>query len=71
MIDDIGAASIPTGKKVLRALPALLRDAIGLAAVGAISYGAWLLHPAAGFITGGALVLTGVIITARKPAGNA
>ena len=33
------------------AIPPLIRDASGLAGAGLISYGAWLVTPAAGFIT--------------------
>jgi len=47
-------------------IPAILRDLTGLAAVGAIAYGAWMLHPAAGFIVGGVLVLAGVILLSVK-----
>lgn len=53
-----------------RAAPVIIRDLVGLAAVGAISYGAWLLHPAAGYITGGALVLTGVIAIGARAGQN-
>lgn len=53
----IGAASY---------LPALLRDMFGLLAIGSIAYGSWMLHPAAGFIVGGALVLAGVLLLSRK-----
>jgi len=38
-------------------LPAAIPDAMIVAGVGAISYGAWLIQPAAGFITGGVLAL--------------
>lgn len=43
-------------------LPVILRDTVGLAAAASIAYGAWMLHPAAGFITGGILVLAGVAL---------
>jgi len=49
-------------------LPGVLRDAAGLSGVALISYGAWMLHPAAGFIVAGALILTGAILTARGTA---
>lgn len=42
-----------------------VRDLVGVAAVGSISYGAWLVYQPAGFIAGGLLVLTGVIAMAR------
>jgi len=41
------------------------RDAIGVVAVGSISYGAWLIYHPAGFIVGGVIVLIGVIAMAR------
>lgn len=68
MIDELGAASVPAGRGLRRVLPSLCRDAVGLGAVGSISYGAWLVTPAAGFIVGGSLVLAGVLLTARLPA---
>jgi len=34
-------------------LPVAGRDGLGLAGLGAIAYGCWLLAPAAGFIVGG------------------
>jgi len=48
-----------------QAIPGLLRECAGLAAVGAISYGAWLMYPPAGFLVGGALVLAGVLLVPR------
>lgn len=67
MIDELGAATAPATRRIARALPTLLRDVVGLASVCSISYGAWLIDPAAGFIVGGSLVLLGVILTARRP----
>jgi hypothetical protein len=54
---------------VSRALPDLARDAVGVAAAGAIAYGAWLIYPPAGFITGGVLALAGVVLTSFGKAG--
>ncbi len=48
------------------ALPKLLRDLAGFVAVGAISTGAWMAWPPAGFMVGGALVLAGVVLSARQ-----
>lgn len=48
-----------------KALPKVVRDVAGLAGVAAISYGAWLAWPPAGYIVGGALVLVGVLLSAR------
>lgn len=52
--------------RVAAAMPVVLRDCAGLAGVGLIAYGAWLFHPAAGFITGGALLLTGAVLVSIK-----
>ena len=48
-----------------RLAPKFLRDLAGLVAVAAISYGSWLAWPPAGFMVGGALVLVGVLLSAR------
>lgn len=53
-------------RKIIQALPAVLPDALIVAGVGAIAFGAWLLHPAAGFITGGALMLAFGVLSAMK-----
>jgi hypothetical protein len=47
-------------------LPIVLRDAAGLAGVALISYGAWLIMPAVGFVVAGVLVLAGVIAISAK-----
>lgn len=47
-------------------VPVLLRDLAGIAGAASISYGAWLIMPACGFIVGGILLLIGVIILSRK-----
>lgn len=47
-------------------VPALLRDLVGIFAVGLISYGAWQIYPPAGFITAGVLALIGVILLSMK-----
>lgn len=52
--------------RVLRALPPLLLDAVGLAGAGLMSYGAWLIYVPAGFITGGALLTVGAWLLARR-----
>ena len=49
-------------------LPLLLRDLAGLAGVAAISTGAWMAWPPAGFMVGGALVLAGALLSARQDA---
>jgi len=45
----------------MSAVAVILRDLIGLAGAASITYGAWLLHPAAGFIVGGAFALLAAI----------
>lgn len=64
MFARIGSALAP----VFRGLPVVIRDLSGLAAVGLIAYGAWLIAPAAGFITAGVLLLAGVILVSIKSA---
>lgn len=49
-------------QKFIKALP----DVLIIAGVAAISYGAWLIMPAAGFITGGALTFAGGVLSALK-----
>jgi hypothetical protein len=44
----------------------LVPDALIVSGAGALSYGAGLLHPAAGFIAAGILLLTGGVCTARR-----
>lgn len=40
-------------------------DTAGLAGVGLISFGSWLVYHPAGFIVSGALLLTLAVLTAR------
>ena len=42
-----------------------LPDLLMVTGAASVAYGAWLLHPAAGFITGGLLLLVGGIIASR------
>jgi hypothetical protein len=49
-------------KKLIKMVP----DALIVSGAGALSYGAGLLHPAAGFIAAGALLLVGGICAARR-----
>lgn len=62
MVGGLGAGMTAFG----RALPVIVRDLAGLTAVGLISYGAWLVLPAAGFIVAGGLILTGVMLISAK-----
>lgn len=66
MIESIADGCIRVVAFCLRMLPDLIRDAAGLAAVGSISYGAWLIYEPAGFIVGGILVLAGVIVSSKR-----
>jgi len=43
----------------------LLRDALGLAGCGLLSYGAWLCYAPAGFIVAGLMLLAGAWLSAR------
>lgn len=61
------AGSLGLGAKAFgRALPAVVRDIVGLAGVASIAYGAWLVAPSAGYITGGSLLVLGVILISAK-----
>ena len=62
MFKSIVAASAAGLKAFGRAIPSMLRDAAGLCGVGLITYGAWLIYPPAGFITGGILLVVGVYL---------
>ena len=45
-------------------VPGLVRDLAGLCGVGLVSYGAWMIYPPAGFITGGLLLIVGTLLIA-------
>ncbi len=45
-------------------VPGLVRDLAGLCGVGLVSYGAWMIYPPAGFITGGLLLIIGALMVA-------
>ena len=68
MFKRIGLAFGASAKATGRVLPTILRDIAGLAGVGLIAYGAWLVVPAAGFIVAGVLLLAGVILVSAKAA---
>lgn len=71
MFKRIAAASGAGLRAFGRAVPTIIRDLVGLAAVALIAYGTWLILPAAGFITGGALLLLGVyLISAQANSGT-
>ena len=50
-----------------RALPDLLRELIGLSGAAMIAYGCWRLHPSAGLIVGGILLIAGAWLHAKMP----
>ena len=50
---------------VIVATPHVLLNGAGLAGVGLIGYGAWLIYAPAGFIAWGVLLLAGAILAAR------
>lgn len=50
----------------MQKLTAAIPDALIVAGGIALSYGAGLLHPAAGFIVGGLLLIAGGVIVARN-----
>lgn len=47
-------------------MKSILTDFIGLIGVGLVSYGAWLVLPAAGFITAGLFIIVGTIVNSRS-----
>jgi hypothetical protein len=49
-------------KKLIKAVP----DALIVSGAGALSYGAGLLHPAAGFMVAGLLLVAGGVCAARR-----
>ncbi len=47
-------------QKIIQYLP----DALVVVGCAVLSYGAWLIHPAAGFIVGGLLMVAGGVLSA-------
>jgi hypothetical protein len=52
----------------MQKLSAAIPDALIVSGVSALSYGAWTLHPAAGLLTAGALMLVFGVLGALKAA---
>lgn len=50
---------------LLRVLPVLTRDGIGLCGAASIAYGAWRTYEPAGFIVGGSIALLAVLFLSR------
>lgn len=48
-----------------RATASWSADVLLTAGASCTAYGAWLLHPAAGYITGGVLLIAGGVLAAR------
>lgn len=53
-------------QKIMPVLVAAMPDALIVAGGCALSYGAWLLHPAAGFAVGGILLIAGGLTASRN-----
>ena len=53
------AAAVRT---IAMVVPGLVRDLAGLCGVGLVSYGAWMIYPPAGFITGGLRLIVGALL---------
>lgn len=49
---------------LLAVVPVLVRDLVGLAGAGLVSYGAWLIYPPAGFLAGGVLLIAAAALAA-------
>ena len=49
-------------RNVAMVVPGLVRDLAGPCGVGLVSYGAWMIYPPAGFITGGILLIVGALL---------
>ena len=51
-------------RTIAGAVPGVVRDLAGLAGVGLVSYGAWMIYPPAGFVAGGLLLIVGALLAA-------
>jgi hypothetical protein len=49
------------------AMPVLIIDAAGLAGIGLVIYGVWVIYAPAGFIVAGILLIAGAMYLARAP----
>jgi glucose dehydrogenase len=63
-----GAAMGAAVTAMARAVPALLRDVVGLSGLAAIGYGTWLIYVPAAFIFAGLAMLVISILLARRSA---
>lgn len=55
-------------RRVVAAIRGWAPDALMLSGVAGIAYGAWLVYAPAGFIVGGAFMLVGGVLAARRGA---
>jgi hypothetical protein len=55
-----------TRNDLAKALPILVRDAIGLCGCGSIAFGAWLAWHPLGFIVAGGFAVAGALVSARS-----
>lgn len=53
-------------KATMRSVPVVARDAAGAGGCCLVAYGAWLVYPPAGFITGGILLSIGAFLLGGK-----
>ncbi len=53
-------------RSAIRAVPSLLCDLAGFAGAGSIAYGAWLIFPPAGLITGGLLLMAFALLIGKR-----
>lgn len=58
-------------RRAFAAVPFVLRELAIIGGIALVAYGAWLVYPPAGFITGGLLLLAGGILAAMAPADKA
>lgn len=49
----------------MKHLSSIVPDALMIGGAAALSYGAWLAHPSAGFVVAGVLMLAAGVLTAR------
>jgi hypothetical protein len=56
-------------RRLLRALPVVLRDLSGLSGVASATIGAWQIYHPAGFITGGLFLIACAWLLARHDGG--
>lgn len=58
-------------RRAFAAVPFVLREIAIVGGIALVAYGAWLVYPPAGFITGGLLLLIGGILAAMATTDKA